>query len=145
MTFAELKGRILTTDYLPKWLKTGIAAVSPSVNVTKVIPVIEPAPEGTPKWCPHGRVSKVMLKDDETATASKSAPGNRILYMRKNESDEIEIVGSSIQGSYCVGDRCQMWDVIGSDCGLKNPLLHVRTAIEDAKVHYDEISAPSAP
>jgi len=129
MTFAELKARIVATLYLPLWVRSGITEVRP----VTIAPVIEPAPEGTPKWCPFGRVSKVQLNSDGTATHSRSAPHNRLFFMRKNAEDVVETVGSSLQISYCVGDRCMMWDAKNLTCGLRNPLLHVEDAVVEAQ------------
>ena len=127
--FTDLKQRVADTGYLPLWLRNGLASVNPTV----IAPVIEPAPEGTPKWCPFGRVSKVQLNGDGTATHSRAAPHNRLFFMRKNEESTIEAVGSSLQVSYCVGDRCQLWDAKHLTCGMRNPLLHVQDAVTEAQ------------
>ena len=133
MTFAQLKQRIIDTLYLPLWLRSGIAEVAPVL----IQPKIEPAPEGTPKWCPFTRSQMVALKPDGTQTGSKVAK-NRTTYQRINtETNVVEVIGSSIETAYCMGDRCAVWDAKHSLCGMRNPLLHVEDAVVEAKALYD--------
>lgn len=131
MTFSDLKARILNTSYLPLWLRGGIATVQP----TTIAPNIEPAPEGAPRWCPFTRGVNAFIKEDGTSSGSKVAK-NRTVYFKRNEANTLAIVGTSIEASYCLGDRCQMWT--GSDCGMKNPLLHVKEAVAEAQAFVVE-------
>jgi len=138
MTFAELKNRIISTLYLPLWLRSGIAEVAPVL----IQPKIEPAPEGTPKWCPFTRTQMVALKADGTQTGSKVAK-NRTTYQRTNtETNVVEVVGSSIEAAYCMGERCAVWDAKNQTCGMRNPLLHVEDAVLEAKAYHESLTAP---
>ena len=129
MTFAELKARIVSTLYLPLWVRSGITTVNPTV----IQPNIEPAPPGTPKWCPYTRSVSVLLKDDGTQPVTSKVAKNRNVYLKKNAEGVVELVGSSLEAAYCVQDRCMMWDAAHSTCGLRNPLLHVQDAVVEAQ------------
>lgn len=136
MTFAELKARIVSTLYLPLWLRSGITTVAP----VTVAPKIEPAPEGTPKWCPFTRAQVVALRDGKQ-TGSKVAK-NRTVYQRVNaETNTVELIGSSIETAYCMGDRCAVWDAHNQTCGMRNPLLHVQDAVLEAKAYHESLVA----
>lgn len=133
MTFAQLKQRIIDTLYLPLWLRSGIAEVAPVL----IQPKIEPAPEGTPKWCPYVRAMAVSLSPDGTRAVRSPTSKNRNVYLQKDAEGVVKVIGSSIESAYCIGDRCAVWDAKHSLCGMRNPLLHVEDAVVEAKALYD--------
>mgnify|MGYP000885496764 CR=1 FL=1 len=134
MTLQELKERVAATGYLPKWLKDGVAAIAPA---RAVIVEVDRVPSD-PKWCPYGMSAISSVKEDGTIKSSNTQARNRRTYLKEVDG-VVEVAGVSLSGSLCVRDRCQMWDGVTQDCGLKNPLLHVRTFVEQAKALADTL------
>ena len=144
MTFKQLKDRIISTLYLPLWLRDGITQVAPTV----IQPKIEPAPEGTPKWCPYVRAMAVSLSPDGARAVRSPTSKNRNVYLQKDAEGVVKVIGSSIESAYCIGDRCMMWDAKHTTCGLRNPILQVEDAVVEAQaihkaLYPDQYPAPS--
>jgi len=117
------------------WVRSGITTVNPTV----IQPNIEPAPPGTPKWCPYTRSVSVLLKDDGTRPVSSKVAKNRNVFLQKDTDGAVKVIGSSLESAYCVGSRCMMWDEKNSTCGLRNPLLHVQDAVTEAQALHKAI------